>query len=113
VRDVQLGNRNVGGCLLEDKAVLWPEGRRCQQPELWLDRVWTSLAPPISVAPETEVSIVKGRSLPEKAVDRGPQRREARVGPGAVVSPLQFVTRRHTDQNVRFRGPRGDSSSTP
>jgi hypothetical protein len=65
------------------------------------------------VALETEVSIVKDRGLSEKAEDRSPQRREAKPGPEAVISPLQFVTRRHTDQNVRFRGPRRDTSSAP
>jgi len=73
----------------------------------WLDRVWATLTPPISVALETEASIVKDRGLSEKAVDRSPQRREAKPGPGAVISPLQFVTRRHTDQDVRFRCPEG------
>jgi len=78
-----------------------------------LDRVWATLAPLISVVLETEVSIVKDRSLSEKALDRSPQLRKAKPGPEAVVSPLQFVTRRHIDQDVRFRRPRRDPSSPP
>lgn len=73
VRDVQLGNRNVGGSLLEEKPCVDPKADAANSLNWWLDRLWTSLAPPISVALETEVSIVKDRSPSEKALDGCPQ----------------------------------------
>lgn len=74
MRDVQLGNRNVVA-LSWKKGLRWPEGRRSQRREpLAMDREGTSLAPPISVALETEVSIVQDRSPTETAADRCPKR---------------------------------------
>lgn len=74
MRDVQLGNRNVGGSLLEEKPCADPEVDAAIGLNRGLDRIWTALAPPISVALGTGVSIVKDRSLSEMALDGCPRR---------------------------------------